>query len=78
MSRKKVDLTTQAAICGDMISNIAMAVQQLNPGEEAELVLPIEYKESLDAYKEALQLLNAEVLEVKEEGNKLIIVVKKK
>lgn len=75
---KRIDLTTQAAVCGDMISNIAMAVQQLQSGEEAELVLPIEYKESVDVYKEALSVLNVEVLGVEETDNKLVIKVKRK
>ena len=74
---KRIDLTSQAAVCGDMISNIAMAVQQLQSGEEAELVLPIEYKESIDVYKEALSMLNTKVIEVKEEDNKLVIKVRK-
>lgn len=75
---KRIDLTTQAAVCGDMVSNIAMAAQQLQSGEEAELVLPIEYKESVDVYKEALSMLNVEVLGAEESDNKLIIKVKKK
>jgi len=74
---KEIDLTAQDVVCGDMISNIAMAVQQLGSGEEAKIILPIEYKESIEVYKEALKMIGADVLEVKEENNKLILRVKK-
>ncbi len=71
------DLTEQSAVCGDMISNIAMAVQQLGSGEEAKILLPSEYENNLDVYKDMLKTINVEVLETGKEGGKIYMIVKK-
>ena len=74
---KVFDLTKQQVICGDMVSNIAMAAQQIGPGEEATIIIPEQYEESLNVYEEALKLLKIKVLEVKKGDGKLELRVKK-
>jgi len=74
---KVMDLTQQVAICGDIVSNLVMATQQLQSGEEAKIVIEKEHLNNMDIYKELLSRVGVEVLEAKEEDGKAYIIVKK-
>ncbi len=74
---KEYDLTTQSAVCGDMISNVAMVAQELNPGEEAVVLIPEEYEKEVDVYKDMLKMLKTEIIEVSKSDGKLRLVLKR-
>ncbi len=75
---KVVDLTEQVAICGDILSNLVMVVQQLNNGEEAKILMDKDHLKNMGVYKELLTKVGAEVLETGEEDGKAYIVLRKK
>ena len=75
---KVVDLTEQVAICGDILSNLVMVVQQLNNGEEAKILMDKDHLKNMGVYKELLTKVGAEVLETGEEDSKAYIVLRKK
>ncbi|UXD22333.1 hypothetical protein IPA_03625 [Ignicoccus pacificus DSM 13166] len=74
---KVVDLTSQTAVCGDMVSNLAMVAQEMKSGEEVKVKMPKEYKKDIDVYKDMLKMLNVEVTSVEEEDDALVITLKK-
>ena len=74
---KEYDLTSQTAICGDVISNLAMIAQELNPDEEAKVLISEEYEGEVDVYKDMLKMLNTEVIEVSKENDKICLILRK-
>ncbi|ALU12170.1 hypothetical protein EYM_01030 [Ignicoccus islandicus DSM 13165] len=74
---KEFDLTTQSAVCGDMVSNLAMVAQELEPGEEAKVKIPKEYEKEIEIYKDMLKMLDVEIEEISKEGDEIILILKK-
>jgi uncharacterized membrane protein YfhO len=72
-----VDLTSQTAVCGDMVSNLAMVAQEMKSGEEVKVKLPKDYKKDVEIYKDMLKMLNVEITDVSEEDNAITLALRK-